>query len=489
MSSKSAAEVVHLAMNKPPILTSGTITPEILHVFENTCRSFFRNKENIDPKNYIACIAGGLQDPLLADWYWTSQATLDELSFDAFMKELSNKWLANDWEQDVRCKVLGTKQSGSFWEWEVRIRSLNTLLRGSSTHLDDAALLNQLEANLEPWLSRMCDDEHVKEDNLGKWLDAVKIIDERKRRERQQQRADAEEAARMHLKQTGAAAGLSEPSRRINTFHGTPSYKSSSSKPRDGSKSLPKLTDAEQSLLFENDGCLKCRKFFVKHKAADCPNDFPNPATYKTLMTDDVTIACRKTSTTVAAVADTSRNALPVAAVMPPSNISSVLDNDGGDLSKDSDDSVSSLDMPFSIPHYRWPCLTMGRDAPDVRIEVLIDNGSHTVLICHDIASRLGLRCRRLREPMDISLAVSNLNERIVTTLYDWVKLKLHDPNELWASRMVRAVVMPGLCLDVILSLPFLSINKIVIDHDSNTCIVKGTSYNLLNPLHNTQLP
>jgi len=39
---------------------------------------------------------------------------------------------------------------------------------------------------------------------------------------------------------------------------------------------LPKLTDAERHLLFNNEGCLKCRQSFVSHHSADCPNDFLN---------------------------------------------------------------------------------------------------------------------------------------------------------------------------------------------------------------------
>jgi hypothetical protein len=83
---------------------------------------------------------------------------------------------------------------------------------------------------------------------------------------------------------------------------------------------------------------------------------------------------------------------------------------------------------------------------------------------------------------MNISLAVSDLNNRVVKTLTEWVKLKLYDPNELWTSRTVCAVVTPGLCMDIILGLPFLRMNKIVIDHEWNTCIAKESGYDLLNP-------
>jgi len=173
--------------SKPPMLSAGNISLEVMRQFENACRSFFRNKEGLKSKDYIARIAGGLQDPLISDWYWTAHEVFDVLSFNDFMKEFRLKWLPNDWEQDICCRVLGTKQASLFWEWAVKIRSLNTLLCGMPTHLDNTSLLNQLEANLEPSLSRACDDERVNEDTLDKWLDKVKILDEKKCRECQQQ--------------------------------------------------------------------------------------------------------------------------------------------------------------------------------------------------------------------------------------------------------------------------------------------------------------
>lgn len=66
----------------------GAVSPEVLRQFENACCSYFRNKEGLEPKDYVAHVAGGLQDPLIADWYWTSQAMFDVMSFDDFMKEI-----------------------------------------------------------------------------------------------------------------------------------------------------------------------------------------------------------------------------------------------------------------------------------------------------------------------------------------------------------------------------------------------------------------
>ena len=456
------AEVSHSMSSKPPMLSAGNVSPEVMRQFENACHSFFRNKEGLESKDYVTCIAGGLQDPLISDWYWTAHETFDVLSFDDFMKEFRLKWLPNDWEQDIQRRVLGTKQASLFWEWAVKIRSLNTLLRGMPTHLDDASLLNQLEANLEPSLSCACDDERVNEDTLDKWLDKVKILDEKKRRECQQQRADAEEAACSHLKHNMTSAGLAEPSRRYNTFCGNMMTErgNNGGKPKhfNATKMLPKLTDAERMLLFNNEGCLKCCRFLVNHRSANCPNDFPPALNYKTLTAEDVNAARRKTSKTITIVADTSRGSgsLPITAIMPPTNDSAILEGDSADLSKDSDDSVSHHSVPFSFPHYRWRCTVDSVNSLDrLEVDALIDNGSHTVLIHDNLTERLGLRRRKLIDPMNVSLVLSDSDNRVVTTLTDWVKLRLFDRNNLWSSRTVHAVVAPGLCTDIILGLPF----------------------------------
>ena len=41
MSGKSSAEVSHVGSNELPILSAGTVSPEVLHQFENVCHSIF----------------------------------------------------------------------------------------------------------------------------------------------------------------------------------------------------------------------------------------------------------------------------------------------------------------------------------------------------------------------------------------------------------------------------------------------------------------
>jgi hypothetical protein len=95
----SIAEV-EVSGNKAPILTSGSISPETLRRFENACKNFFRNKK-IDTAEQVPAVAGNMQDNLISDWYWTDEERINGLSFDAFIKEIRDKWLPKGWEKDL----------------------------------------------------------------------------------------------------------------------------------------------------------------------------------------------------------------------------------------------------------------------------------------------------------------------------------------------------------------------------------------------------
>jgi hypothetical protein len=97
----------------------------------------------------------------------------------------------------------------------------------------------------------------------------------------------------------------------------------------------------------------------------------------------------------VATVAESLRGSgnLPVAAIMPLINDSAVLEGDSSDLSKDSDESMSTHLVPLSGPHYHWKCAVDDRNSVNcTHIEALIDNGSPTVLIRNELVNHLGLQ-------------------------------------------------------------------------------------------------
>lgn len=139
---------------------------------------------------------------------------------------------------------------------------------------------------------------------------------------------------------------------------------------------------------------------------------------------------------------------------------------------------------PFRVPHLYWNCVTDGpASCFPVSIHTLFDHGSHTVLISEQLVDSLALCHRKLLIPEVVGLAMQTGKEKVKIVLYDWVKLKLHDPSLFWSTKSVQAIVAPGLCAPVILGFPFLAHNNIVIDHAMHTAIDKVTGFDLLHPL------
>jgi hypothetical protein len=103
-------------------------------------------------------------------------------------------------------------------------------------------------------------------------------------------------------------------------------------------------------------------------------------------------------------------------------------------------------------------------------------------LILEDLASSLKLPHCKLYKPIPVGLALVG-KAGPVDTWTDYVKLKLYNPNNLWASHVVHAVVAPSLCTDILLRLPFLSINKLVCDYNARTCVDKKLDFDILHPV------
>jgi len=93
---------------------------------------------------------------------------------------------------------------------------------------------------------------------------------------------------------------------------------------------------------------------------------------------------------------------------------------------------------------------------------------------------RLGLKKYWLHKPEPVDIAFST--EKKKTKLYYYLKLSLSSLDSAWTSHIVKAIITPGLCLPVILGLPWLELNSIVTDHATWMCIDKLSSYDLLNP-------
>ena len=103
------------------------------------------------------------------------------------------------------------------------------------------------------------------------------------------------------------------------------------------------------------------------------------------------------------------------------------------------------------------------------------------VLICPELITELNLKIHPLKEPELVDVTLKN-GQKSVTKLYEYIKLSLTSLDAAWTSKSVKALITPGLCMPVILGLPFLMHNTIVVDHSNHTCVDKCANYDLLNP-------
>jgi hypothetical protein len=497
MSDQKNAVSSHLVVTRPPQLSNGDISPKAVKDFENHCLNYFINAKGlggIDDNLKVTRILGCFENDLVNDWISVNRERFTTLSFEKFMEEFRARWLPHDWEQSIRSKILSARlfpKKQRFEDWASSLQSLNVSLRGTPSHLDDERIRLQLEAGLDEDLQTAARDAKAHEEkSLHPWIARIKELDNRRIIQRKRVADAVEEAMRANKKPFN-------PSSRYANTTDAKNATSSASSTRDYP---PKLTDDERSLLMEHAGCLKCRKFYIGHRAHQCTTTISGKG-YKTLTEKDAqrakSIHLSKTAsssqiTTVATVSDaTPSNQTEdfVAAVFPSLSSGAVGD---GSFTDGSDSSFSSVSSPPPIKskHFIWNCSLTG---PSVTFPVnkpsLIDNGCHMVLIRPDIVEELGLPIFNLKEPEEVDVAISFSKtggiSRKKNTLVHYVKLRPSSSDSIFQSRLIHAVICPGLCMPLIFGLPFLELNDILCDHKNRACIVrdKQLNYNLLKPV------
>ena len=218
----------------------------------------------------------------------------------------------------------------------------------------------------------------------------------------------------------------------------------------------------------------------------NCPNGFPDGKSYKriTATCDACGKAPKKEGKPApsakgkAVAAITTDNMTTgsddkdfVAAVMP----SAVLGN--GSFSE------SDVSPPLRSKHFvaKFQIFADHLDFP-LTYTSLVDNGAHIVLIRPEVADELRLQRHPLKKPEIVSVAIEDGKKKKKMTLYHFVKFTVTSTDNVWTSKIIHALVAPGLCMPIILGLPFLIHNDIITDHAERSCVDKKTGYNFLNP-------
>ena len=464
------AYVEQSSISKVPVLTTGSITPDVLANWWHRTLTYFEEK-NIADVDQVRKVQWGLQDASIQTWIAIDSIRFCSLSFAAFMLEFQKSWLEPDWQNKLISRILTLHQSeNAFWDWSNCLHALNAQLFGTMDWLTDSAFCRQLSATMNIELhAEVISGDLSTTSSLSDWLMAVKHLDD----------ARLCQIKRIRAKHTRyrASTTISKPARSAPSGSSSSCSFPSASTPM---TYLAKLTEAKWKELSANDGCFKCRRLHADHLASACPNSFPDASMYRGLIS-------------IPAIAKPAPQGR-IAAIVPimEAPLSGVL------LDNDSDEEIPCVShlAPFQMPSLVWHCLIDGPTLDQtISTQALIDDGSQFVLIRDSLIKATGLRRRPLPEPIPLGLAMGGgensaiilvpsvpaciksasmpvsidfASEATPASLVssvpmrtdappmffasEWVKLLLLSPNRAFSSHTVRALIAPdSLCLLIIL--------------------------------------
>lgn len=483
MSPSAEATVVQPKPSAIPILTHGRITPNVIRDLEEGCRAFCLHK-NVPLPQQVAVVAWCVKaHPVAKDWYKAEQPTHDAGSLTDWFEAMRKRFLDSDWKETCQRKVWNARQNGRpFLDYVNEVYTLNAVLEGTNRYLDNHDLRNVINGGMDEKLAILAQKERYNlEQNFRIWKEALAILDDRRKESLKEVRDEVRDAV-VKLEQTSR-------SRRDRDYHTSAGKHSTSSSTNTPRAAIPPLTDAERALLRKHKGCFKCRQLGVSHMRDTCRNGFP---TVHIPVNDDLVrkylakVRVKKEPVAAVTAAPVAGPSATIAAVMPE------VDSDGEYPYPISAGESDEYVPPLLAPHFYWDCLVDGPNVPaPLRVSALIDNGSPIVLISADLVAQLGLRKHRLAQKLQVSLALdssssspdSAASSPSSSFLSEWVKLRPKSINSSWSSRPIRAIIATKPCSQIILGQPFLSSNRIIIDHEHRTCIAKETLFDLLRPI------
>jgi hypothetical protein len=447
-----------------PSLSTGRLTPEVAATWIRLSKAYFREKK-IDAADRVEHIAGSFEDSSHIEWYEAREPHYNAMDFNDFADAFKLKFLSERAAIEVQTELYQSRQGDrDFLEWAMDIRRLNRLIEGSSAHQNDAQLSHHIRANCETELRQILGLHSFRADpssDLEGWLDEAQTLYKRLQAERDRTTRQAE-ALYKRRATTRPESTASTQNRHQNRPQNTAPTSSSSTGPRpSGSGRIPRMTEEERSLLFDNQGCLKCRRVFAGHFSKDCPNGFP---TKHVLVTQALVDRYRPKAKTEA----TPPYEKPVATA----TTEPVPRTDAAGAPSDSEEYV-----PSTMPLYTVNFLVSNRPCP-----TLIDNGSsHSAIVDRELVDRLGLICHPFRTPRKIGTADADRDMEVE----GWVRLGVESQDRKWKSRTMRAKVVRKLCRPIILGVPFLRSHKMIHDYEADTLIDPKDGYNVLKDRDN----
>ena len=258
--SDGLAQIQQSSSKVPPILTEGTIMPEMLHRWERACLNYFQHKK-IKSDEQVEDILFEIKDLRLSRWVEARESSLKAMPFAEFMAELREEALEPNWARTLRTEILRTRQDNRvFFDWVCEIECKNAILAPvPAARISDQQLRDHFEAQMDDALAQRCQKSSVITiTDYRAWTNAVKQEDKLLRQ-------DLENARSVSLNVLATSSQSAAPSTRLATPAPAPSP----------SSTIPKLSEEEKKILNEHDGCFRCRRPYAGHRTRECPNGFP----------------------------------------------------------------------------------------------------------------------------------------------------------------------------------------------------------------------
>ena len=479
------AVAMHLVLTHPPTLSKGRITPNVIRDFENHAENYFMNaKHGVPDDEKVTRILGCFENALINDWISVNQRRLRTLSFEQFMAEFCTRWLPKTWVEDLRNDILGSRldpKQTTFETWAARIQTLNVALRGMDSHLDDEQMHRQLEANIDLELCSLARKSKVPvSTDFLTWMDKMTELDDDRQEDRKRIGDIVDEKNRVNKRPYDPARssnpGCAKAATHAASSSGTPS------------KFPPKLTEGERKLLQDSNGCFKCHVPYAGHRAEKCTATPPTGENYRTLTAQDVLHAKntkeRSHTNTAPLAATTDHSTLNQSVTLPLAAVFPSLVNADSSFSELSGSSMSSVSpSPIKCEHLIWQCTADDGSARFLEsTTALLDSGAHMIFIRPDLVRKLALHAYCLTTPEKVSVAIDAKQDDQPSSFTHYVRLTVSSHDSVFKSNILNAIVAPGLCMPIILGLPFLTGHNVICDYANRKCTVRinDQNYNLL---------
>ncbi|KAJ3858180.1 hypothetical protein EV359DRAFT_69216, partial [Lentinula novae-zelandiae] len=266
-------------------MSCGKIMVETLETAKRDLRIFLTNNRKLAPSDYVKHCLNVWEDPRISNWIEQNRDEFTKLNFNKFFTVLCDRVLEHDWQDSTFRKMQAVRMpeglSTSISDLAVQLLVLNNLLQGTPRFQAEEnlkiMLIDAMDAGLRKPYNKETEDHAVNlshgihSKDFNAFTKAMQVLDN----SRHCQLLMARQMAEHMIK--------SCPNSRSTTPLTSSSAANSQNKRSSTSGSsvlsgrLPPLTTNERRLLGDNEGCFKCRSFFVKCRTSSAEHEFPLP--------------------------------------------------------------------------------------------------------------------------------------------------------------------------------------------------------------------